>query len=136
MGKVLSKFNKAHLKEKILAPETVEALCKYDFPGNIRELANIIERLVVVTEKERIEARDLPNAILGYQNKEMPYPFLFEGIPLKDALEKYEYLIIQHAVRKYDSQREVAKALKVDQGTISRKIKKYSLYKNDVILHK
>ncbi len=132
----LQKFNKAHRKEKILTPETIEALCKYDFPGNIRELANIIERLVVVVEKKRIEVQDLPNAILGYGSKEIPYPFLFEGIPLKDALNKCENLIIQRTLTKYGSQREAAKALRVDQGTISRKIRKYSFSKNDVILHK
>jgi PAS domain S-box-containing protein len=132
----LEKFNKTHRKEKVFSPEVIEALCKYDFPGNIRELANIIERLVVVTEKERIEARDLPNAIAGYIAKEIPYSLLSEGIPLKDALEKYEGSIIERTLKKYGSQREAAKALKVDQGTISRKIKKYSISKNDVILHK
>jgi len=39
-------------------------------------------------------------------------------------------------MQKHGSQDEVAKILKVDQGTISRKIKKYSLVKNDVIIHK
>ena len=132
----LEKFGKAHRKEKILAPETIEALCRYDFPGNIRELANIIERLLVVVEKKRIEVKDLPSAILGYGTKESPYPFLFEGIPLKDALNKCENVIIQKNLTKYGSQREAAKALKVDQATISRKIKKHSFYKNDVIVHK
>jgi transcriptional regulator with PAS, ATPase and Fis domain len=132
----LEKFNKAYQKEKNFSPEAIEALCKYDFPGNIRELANIIERLVVVTERKRIEAGDLPNAITDYIAKEIPNSFLSEGIPLKDALEKYENLIIERTIKKYGSQRDAAKALKVDQGTISRKIKKYSISKNDVILHK
>ena len=74
----LEKFSKTHLKEKILSPEAIEALCKYDFPGNIRELANIVERLLVIVEKKRIEVQDLPNAILNYGPKELPYPFLFE----------------------------------------------------------
>lgn len=132
----LEKFNKTYRKEKVLSPEAIETLSRYDFPGNIRELANIAERLVVITENERIEARDLPNAIADYIAKQIPSSFLYEGIPLKDALEKCESLIIEKAIKKYGSQREMAKALKVDQGTISRKIKKYSLSKNDVILHK
>jgi len=132
----LEKFNKAYRKEKILAPETIEALCRYDFPGNIRELANIIERLLVVVEKKRIEVKDLPSAISVYGTKELPYPFLFEGIPLKDALNEYESVIIQKTLTKYGSQREAAKALKVDQATISRKVKKRSFYKSNVILHK
>jgi len=62
--------------------------------------------------------------------------FLFsEDVPLKDALRRYEISIIERTLKKHGSQREVAKALKVDQGTISRKIKKLSIPKNDVILH-
>ncbi len=132
----LEKFNKAHRKEKILAPETVEALCKYDFPGNIRELANIIERLVVITERERIETVDIPNAIVGYASKTLPYSFLSEGIPLKEALERCESIIIERAIKKYGSQREAAKILRVDQATISRKIKRVLLMRDDVIMHK
>jgi len=59
----LKKFNRSHQKEKVLSPEVIEALCRYDFPGNIRELANLIERLVVVAEKSRIESGDLPDSI-------------------------------------------------------------------------
>jgi len=132
----LEKFNKTYQKEKVLSPEIIDVLCKYDSPGNVREIANIIERLVVVTEKERIEVQDLPNAIAGYRAKEIPYSFLFEGISLKDALERCESHIIESTVKKYGSQHEAAKALRVDQATISRKIKKYRISQSDVILHK
>jgi transcriptional regulator with PAS, ATPase and Fis domain len=132
----LEKFNKTYRKEKVLSPEAIDVLCKYDFPGNVREIANFIERLVVVTEKERIEVQDLPNAIAGYRAKEIPYSFLFEGISLKDALERCESHIIESTVKKYGSQHEAAKTLRVDQATISRKIKKYRISQSDVILHK
>lgn len=132
----LEKFSKAHRKEKILSPETIEALRKYDFPGNIRELANLIERLVVVTEKERIEMADLPNAIVDYAPKTLPYSFLSEGISLKEALERCESIIVERAIKKYGSQREAAKNLGVDQATLSRKIKKFSSKGTDAIMHK
>jgi transcriptional regulator with PAS, ATPase and Fis domain len=114
----------------------MDALSKYDFPGNVRELANLIERLVVLAENDRIELKDLPDSIANYMSKTIAHPLLSEGIPLKEALEKYERLIIERAIRKYGSQDEVARILKVDQGTISRKVKKYSLVKKDVIMHK
>jgi PAS domain S-box-containing protein len=131
----LEKFNKIHRKERSLSPEAIDALSKYDFPGNIRELANLIERLVVLAEKDRIEPRDLPEIITSYTTKTIPHLLLSEGISLKDALRKYEMLIIERAIQKYGSQDEVARILRVDQGTISRKIKKYSLTKKDVIIH-
>jgi len=132
----LEKFNKDYKKSKSLSPETVETLCKYNFPGNIRELANLIERLVVVSENDQIQITDLPNAVTSFVAKTISYPLISEDIPLKDALERYEISIIERTLKKYGSQREAAKALKVDQGTISRKLKKNPFPKSDVILHK
>ena len=132
----LEKFNKDYKKNKSLSPGTVETLYKYNFPGNIRELANLIERLVVMSENNQIQITDLPNAVTTFDAKTISYPLISEDIPLKDALKKYEISIIERTLKKYGSQREAAKALQVDQGTISRKIKKHSFPKNDVILHK
>ena len=131
----LEKFNKIYRKEKVFSPEAMDAISKYGFPGNIRELANLIEQLVVVAEKDRIGLRDLPDSVTSYMSKTIAQTSLSEGIPLKDAVEKYERLLIETAIQKYGSQDEVAKILKVDQGTISRKIKKYSLVKKDAIIH-
>ena len=132
----LEKFNRDRKKNKSLSPETVDNLCKYNFPGNIRELANLIERLVVVSKNDQIQITDLPNAITSFAAETISYPLLSEDIPLKDALERYEISIIERTLKKYGSQREAAKALKVDQGTISRKLKKNPFPKSDVILHK
>jgi transcriptional regulator with PAS, ATPase and Fis domain len=131
----LEKFNETYQRKKVLSPEVIEAICTYDFPGNIRELANIIERLVVVAEKSRIELRDLPDIVLRDMTKTVTSSFVLDGISLKEALESYERFIIDRTMKKYGSQREVAKVLKVDQATISRKARKYSIYRPDVILH-
>lgn len=132
----LEKFNRDRKKNKSLSPETVDNLCKYNFPGNIRELANLIERLVVVSKNDQIQITDLPNAITSFAAETISYPLLSEDIPLKDALERYEISIIERTLKKYGSQREAAKALRVDQGTISRKLKINPSPKSDVILHK
>jgi PAS domain S-box-containing protein len=132
----LEKFNKEYQRKKSFSPEAMDALCRYDFFGNIRELANIIERLVVVAEKDRIETQDLPKLVIGYRAKEIPHSFLLEGISLKEALEKCESYFINRIIKKYGSQHEAAKILKVDQATISRKMKKYGISQDDVILHK
>jgi PAS domain S-box-containing protein len=132
----LERFNRNYHKSKFLSPEVMACLCKYDFPGNIRELANIMERLVVVSEKERIGMQDLPDPLVSRTSKVLPDYFLSEGIPLKDALKKCEYAIIERAIKKYGSQRGAAKALRVDQANISRKIKRYPFLKADAISHR
>jgi len=120
----LGKLNETYQRKKILSPEVVEVLYEYDFPGNVRELANIIERLVVAVENDRIELKDLPNSIKGYLKNDIPFPTLQEDIPLKDALKQCENRIIERTIKKYGSQRRAAKVLKIHQATVSRKIKK------------
>jgi transcriptional regulator with PAS, ATPase and Fis domain len=131
----LEKFNKTYKRKKSMSPEVVDAFSKYDFPGNIRELANLVERLVVTVENERIELKDLPTSITDHVTKTAFLPSLLEGMSLREAIEKYEGVIIVQAMQKYRSQREVARALKVDQATISRKMKKHSAFTVDVITH-
>jgi PAS domain S-box-containing protein len=123
----LEKFNASYQKKKIFSEEALEALCKYNFPGNIRELANLIERLVVITDGELIRERDVSNRVVDYPAKTPIDRFLWEGLPLREAMRKCESLMIERARRKYGSQRETAKILGVDQATISRKIRKYLL---------
>jgi PAS domain S-box-containing protein/TyrR family helix-turn-helix protein len=132
----LEKFNKSHQKKKVLSPEVTEAFCRYDFPGNIRELANLIERLVVVAEKSRIELGDLPDSIRWHVSRPVSDLLLGDGSSLKEAVERYEKALLQRSMKKYGNQRKVAKMLKVDQATISRKIKKYCIGTPDVFLHK
>ncbi len=127
----LAKFNKIYGMKKVLSTEALELLCQYDFPGNIRELSNNIERVLVVTEKARIEANDLAHT--GYLAKLNPY--LAEDLPLKDAVKKFESDLIKKTLKKYGSQRAAAKILRVDQSTISRRMTYPAWFKNDVILH-
>jgi PAS domain S-box-containing protein len=123
----LEKFNKTYSKKKSFSPEAIEFLCEYDFPGNVRELSNFIERLMVMVEKDEIGLNHLPLSIKKL-NKTIHTQFLYESDSLKEALEKYEGFIIKKAIKKYKSQREAAKMLKVDQATISRKLKKIKYF--------
>ncbi len=133
----LAKFNKFYKKNTSFSPEVMDALGRYDFPGNIRELANIIERLVVSTPNDHVELRDLPTSISEKcTHPSLPDSLLLDDIPLKEALERYEHELIQRALKKYGSQREAARALEVDQATISRKTRKYSPKSADAALHR
>ncbi|MEW6265031.1 MAG: sigma 54-interacting transcriptional regulator [Thermodesulfobacteriota bacterium] len=121
----LGKFNEKYKKNKVISPEAIDVFSNYDFRGNIRELANLVERMVVSVEKDRIELEDIPRTIRDRTTASFPLELQDVDIPLKEALNRYEKAVIERAVRKYGSQRKVAKVLKVDPATISRKIKKY-----------
>lgn len=128
----LEYFNKMHQKGKEFSSDALDAISQYDFPGNIRELSNIVERLVVVTEQKKIVLKDLPQFLLENSTK---ISDISEIRSLKEAIKNYETYIIENALKQFGSQKEAAKFLGVDQATISRKIKKSILSKN-AIMHK
>lgn len=50
-----------------ISPKAMSALCEYDYPGNVRELQNILERIFVLCHGPRIDLKDLPDEILGHK---------------------------------------------------------------------
>ncbi|MCE5336460.1 MAG: sigma 54-interacting transcriptional regulator [Desulfobacteraceae bacterium] len=122
----VDKINKKYLFTKRIATEVIDNFILYSWPGNIRELENIIERMLVMTEEEQIQPIHLP-AYLRNQVYPVDNVPNFENIPFKRAMERTERQILEQALQRHGSTRKVAKALKVNQSTVVRKIKKYGL---------
>ncbi|MFB3886574.1 MAG: sigma-54-dependent transcriptional regulator [Thermodesulfobacteriota bacterium] len=101
-----------------ISPEAMKILLQYDWPGNIRELRNTIERaLVVVGKKNRIEPDDLNPLFLSKANP-----------PERDALEEVEKAHIQRILEQTEwNISRSAERLKIDRVTLYNKIKKYGL---------
>ena len=100
-----------------ISPEAMKMLVQYNWPGNIRELRNTIERaLVVVGEKDRIEPDDLNLLFLSKTN------------PPGDSLEEIEKAHVQRILEQSDwNISRSAEILKIDRVTLYNKIKKYGL---------
>ncbi len=125
----LEKYNTKYARRKIMNIQTVESLTEYDWPGNIRELENLIERLVVLTEENEIQIKHLPE---NHKTavREMHSNIQVNGImPLKKAVAEVERQLILKAKKKYGSTRRMAKVLEVDQSTIVRKSMSLNLNK-------
>jgi DNA-binding NtrC family response regulator len=108
--------------EKSIAPEVEAVFMKYPWPGNIRELRNVIERAVVLCDGGGISPEHLPERFQhpGHGGKFSPH--------LKDAHEEFESSYIQRVLNENDGDKElVAKILGIDLATLYRKIKKYDL---------
>lgn len=117
------RFEKRYGFSRKFTPSVISCLTAYDWPGNIRELENTIERLIVFSEKDIIDVDELPLQI----SKLSPHkPIEIEKVmPLRDGLRLTEEKLIQLAWQKYGTTTGVAKALGIDQSTASRKIRKY-----------
>lgn len=121
----LEKFNKKYQQKKAFSPETLQVFQDYHWPGNVRQLANMVERLVIMSEKAVISPYELP-AEFKVKTKQQAE----EIKPLKEVKKEAEIRMIQLALKKYGSIRQAAKHLKVDHSTIVRKIQKYRIKTN------
>ena len=105
-----------------------EVLLAYPWRGNVRELANLCERLVVMSEGEMIGLEDLPGEILGRAGKGAPASAGEElALSLNQALDRTERTMLLEARQRHGNQAAMAKALGVDQSTIARKMKKHGI---------
>jgi PAS domain S-box-containing protein len=113
---------------KRLSRSALDALVNYSFPGNVRELMNISERLVVMSETEVIDLDDLPSQIAGSVKANVPEDLAWpETMTLQQALETVERNLLTRARERYRNQSMIAEALGVNQSTIARKLKRYGL---------
>lgn len=122
----LKKFNQKYSTQKAIFPRAIECLCSYSFPGNIRELSNLIEQLVVLLPTDKIDIEEIPSNIrMGYQNIKNAVPS--HGWNLPQTVAETEKDLINRALKEFGSQRKAAEPLGIDHSTLSRKIKKYCI---------
>jgi len=116
-----------HNREKLGITEiAMEYLDRYGWPGNIRELENVVERAVLLSKSKYIGLEDLPNAITQQQNQK---PQSYQPMNLKEALAEPEKNIIRQALESnHWNRQETAKALQINRTTLFKKMKRYGLY--------
>ena len=123
----INKFNSLKDKEiRSVSPEVLDLLMRYDYPGNIRELENIIEFCFVLCHQEEIQTKHLPREFLECMATPAPTspPPLHTHPPLGNA----EARAIMDALRKFNGCRRVtADYLGIEKTTLWRKMKKYGI---------
>jgi DNA-binding NtrC family response regulator len=106
-----------------VSSEAMDTLLKYDYPGNVRELENIIERASVIARDPVISMRDLPF-------REVPShridDYKGEGASMKDSIETLESQLIEQALEEaHNNQTKAAEILGISERTLRYKMKKY-----------
>lgn len=132
----LTKFNERYNLKKSISPEAIEMMMIYCWPGNIRQLENLIERLVVTTSTEEIDIQHLPPYFMESDsgtgdNKQQPVS-VNSIIPLKKAVESLERQLLEKTFSITSSCYKAARLLEVDASTVSRKASRYNIkYKSN-----
>jgi DNA-binding NtrC family response regulator len=107
-----------------LSNEHITVLERYDWPGNIRQLRNVIEYLVVCGDDDYLNNINPLLRILGVDG----YSSANNILPtLDESICSYEKGLIAQAVNKTGGIRKAAKLLGCDPATVSRKMKKYGI---------
>lgn len=121
----LEKFNKKYNKRLEFSEQAMLLLDLYEWPGNVRQLENMVEQLVILSEEPYILERNIPHEI-SHAKWKGTRPTM-EIRPLKDIVEQREREEIQKALQLYPSIRSAAKALEISHSTLLRKIKQYKI---------
>jgi transcriptional regulator with PAS, ATPase and Fis domain len=116
----LQNYCERHELDKRLRREVLDALAQYDYPGNIRELKNLLESMMVMSEGDAISLADAPSDLrrsLGGHHKSS-----FQETNFKKAVSEFERDLIKNAVSRHGSVPEAARALGVHPATFWRKL--------------
>lgn len=117
----LNDTNKKYGYSKSISEMAYRVLYYYKWAGNVRELKNVIERVVVMSDNDIILAEELPmyhDGMFGVQRAE-------EHLPMKERLERIEFDLITEAYENFQSVRKAAQHLGMTMPTFVRKKKEY-----------
>ncbi len=124
----LKKYNAVYQQNKRFSEKCIEELQIYDFPGNVRELKNIIKNAVVIKEDD-----ELVKIIPVGRDKLKPEARSSSSIKPKggqginEELFEFEHKMLEKALLKVESTRDLADYLRISQSTVVRKLKKHGL---------
>ncbi len=118
-----------NLEPKTFSEDAINMLKRYPWPGNIRELKNLVERLMIMTHGKVIEANDIPapyNNLGAASDKEVD--ILLRIGSLKEAKTEFERFFIESKLKEFKGNiSQTAEAINVERSYLHKKIKAYGL---------
>jgi len=117
----LDKVNARYSVQKYLSSEVCKLLEEYDWPGNIRELANLVERLAIMSEQDAILPDQLPSSLFVRLAPSSIRVSIDKIVTLKQAREIVETELIIKALKEYHTLRRTGEILGIAHSTLLRK---------------
>ncbi|GAK04391.1 LOW QUALITY PROTEIN: formate hydrogenlyase transcriptional activator [Geomicrobium sp. JCM 19037] len=125
----LTIYNQRYKKDVSLSTDCLSYLQSYDWPGNIRELENLVERLVITANSTQIYRKDLPAPFSSITPVKIPnIPELNHPFSLRDHLAKIEKEYLHSAIHEHKTTRQAAQSLGISQSAFVRRTQKYNLH--------
>lgn len=125
VGRFLEEFDEKYKKITLIEADAMQLLRHYDWPGNIRELRNMMERLVILGKDGRITCSEIQK-VLGVTGMCVPTG-QEETYTLKEAVEQFEKQMIQNAILKEGNKKKASEALGCERTTFLKKCKRYEI---------
>ncbi len=114
-----------------VSDQAMALLCEYPWPGNVREIGNIVERIAILKRRGLIEPEDLPEKIRRLPSDQlptMPAAIPVGGLDLSRAVEEFENRLILEALERTNwVKSKAARLLQINRTTLIEKLKKKSL---------
>ncbi len=113
-----------------ISPDALRLLCEYDWPGNVRQLENVMEQICVLCSEREVRVEDLPPQVRGRKD---PVPFEAprvsnQGIAFNDVVERVQRdLIVQALDLTHGNKNRAAQLLGLNRTTLLEKMKKMNL---------
>ena len=128
----MKKYGKEYRLNRRISPDTLKMLQVFPFPGNVRELKNILKKAVVMSEHESVDEMIRQSFSADAGHCITPSIHAHQGEGLTDQIFDVEKEILQNAMACCKSTREMARYLKISQPTVVRKLKKHRLYLDSI----
>lgn len=128
---MLHRFNEKYNGNYVFSQEVLDAFMDYGWPGNLRELENIIHSMILTSSSEFLERDAIPFSIMkaaqirqeNYGGAQLTFD---ENESYKSLAEAFESQLFREYYKKYGSSVQVARKLGISQTTAARKIRKYA----------
>lgn len=122
----LRKYNEYYKTTKKITPKGMRVLYEYSWPGNVREMENLIQKFILFFESDTITEQDVLRQVYPPSLSNEEYAPM-ELVTLDHAVAQAEKRLLEYALKQFRTTREIAAALHTSQSTVVRKLKKYDL---------
>lgn len=120
--------DRANLRRLAVSPKAIEQLTRYHWPGNVAELAQVMERAVSIASAAKLDGTTLPDQLCAPPTLSVPQPTSVKGQSLKELITDIEKrIIIQTLESVAGSQKKAAEMLRLKPTTLHEKMKRYKI---------